>query len=395
MAGDTSIGTNVRRIRRWRGLSLEAAAELAGMSKANLSRIENGHQAVDRRSTLAAIANALQIAPQDLTALPVPAPGNGGVDSSIGEMRRALMAVSAGYPGGEVQPVEQLRARVLDLHAPGRESRLKEIGATLPGLVRDMHASIDAGKDVAKLLELAVLLHTQDTKWWLAMHGAPLDLRWQAAALAQQAAQRRDDVTARGIAAWGMVIDMLACGAFDLAATELNSVDVPTNGDDSMQLAGMLALSRSLVAAADSRPGDVDASLEYATELAERTGQGNAYWLGFGPTNVGLWWMAASLENGDHEHAAGIAESLNPAEHPDTERQAAYWVDYGRALARMRGRRDDAVDALRTAEKLLPVRVIRNPFARETVAELIRRARKDAGGRELRGLAYRMGVTQN
>lgn len=365
------------------------------MSKANLSRIENGHQAVDRRSTLAAIANALQIAPQDLTALPVPAPGNGGVDSSIGEMRRALMAVSAGYPGGEVQPVEQLRARVLDLHAPGRESRLKEIGATLPGLVRDMHASIDAGKDVAKLLELAVLLHTQDTKWWLAMHGAPLDLRWQAAALAQQAAQQRDDVTARGIAAWGMVIDLLASGSFDLAATKLNSVDVPTTDNDSMQLAGMLALSRSLVAAADSRPGDVDTSLEYATKLAERTGQGNAYWLGFGPTNVGLWRMAASLENGDHEHATGIAESLNPAEHPDTERQAAYWVDYGRALARRRGRRDDAVKALRTAEKLLPVRVIRNPFARETVAELIRRARKDAGGRELRGLAYRMGVTQN
>lgn len=70
-------------------------------------------------------------------------------------------------------------------------------------------------------------------------------------------------------------------------------------------------------------------------------------------------------------------------------------MDYGRALARMPDHRDEAVQALRTAEDLLPVRLLRSPFARETVAELLHRARKDAGGRELRGLAYRMGVTQN
>ncbi len=44
------------------------------------------------------------------------------------------------------------------------------------------------------------------------------------------------------------------------------------------QLDGMLALSRSLVAAADKRLSDVDAPLEYATDLATRTGEGNAYW---------------------------------------------------------------------------------------------------------------------
>jgi hypothetical protein len=58
----------------------------------------------------------------------------------------------------------------------------------------------------------------------------------------------------------------------------------------------------------------------------------------------------------------------------------------------MRGRQDDAVRALRTAEELFPMRVLRNTFARETLAELLYRSRRDAIGMELRGMAYRAGL---
>jgi len=67
-------------------------------------------------------------------------------------------------------------------------------------------------------------------------------------------------------------------------------------------------------------------------------------------------------------------------------------TDLGRGLASDRGRRGDAVKALRTAEQLAPQRVRANPYVRETVTDLLRLARRDAGSRELRGLAYRMGV---
>jgi hypothetical protein len=82
-----------------------------------------------------------------------------------------------------------------------------------------------------------------------------------------------------------------------------------------MQLAGFLALRRSIIAAAAGRPGDVDASVEYATDLAERTGEGNTYGLGFGPIKVGLYRMSGLLEIGDNERAAGVAESLSPEAH--------------------------------------------------------------------------------
>jgi hypothetical protein len=185
---------------------------------------------------------------------------------------------------------------------------------------------------------------------------------------------------------------MLAAGAFALAETELDSVTVPTNTSEGMQLDGMLALSRSLVAAADKRPGDMQAPLEHAAQVAERTGQGNAFRMGFGPVNVGLWRMAGALEAGDPDHVIQVAESLRPQEHPSRERRATYWMDYGRALARVR-RRDQAVMALRRAEDLFPMRVLRNAFVCDVIAELLPHYRRDdAVGRELRGMAFRAGL---
>ncbi|MDQ3988506.1 MAG: hypothetical protein M3291_04790 [Actinomycetota bacterium] len=63
-----------------------------------------------------------------------------------------------------------------------------------------------------------------------------------------------------------------------------------------------------------------------------------------------------------------------------------------RGLATIRGRETDAVEALRRAEVLAPQRTRTNPYVREAVTDLLRRARRDAGGRELRGLANRIGI---
>ncbi|MBV8542110.1 MAG: helix-turn-helix transcriptional regulator [Pseudonocardiales bacterium] len=387
-----TIGARLRRIRNSRGKSLEVIAGLAGISRASLSRIERGERALDSRSETVALANALQISPTDLTRLPVPAPGNGDTDAAVGAVRQALSAVSRNRSGGQVLPIDALRIRVRDLLDALRQCRLAEVGAQLPALTRDLHASIAAGRDVAQLLDLAVVLHTQGSHSWLRVMGAGVDLRSLAVLMARQAAENRDEPTMRGLAVFGDGLVMLAAGDFELARDELDSVTVPTNTSESMQLAGMLALCRSLVASVDKRPADVDAALDYASELAQRTGEGNAYWLGFGPTNVALWRMTDVLEGGDHERVVTIAERLNPRVHPNRSRQAAYWIDYGRALARLRGRQDDAVMALRRGETLSPLHTQRNPFVREVLAELLVRARRDAAGRELRGMAYRAGL---
>jgi transcriptional regulator with XRE-family HTH domain len=68
-------------------------------------------------------------------------------------------------------------------------------------------------------------------------------------------------------------------------------------------------------------------------------------------------------------------------------------VHYGRALSRLRGRRDDAVWALRRAELISPHQVQRDPLARDIVGELLARTRRDSPvGRELRRMAARAGL---
>jgi transcriptional regulator with XRE-family HTH domain len=209
----------LRQIRESRGKSLRVVAGLSGvLSAASLSRIENGLRALDRRSEIVALANVLQIAPSELTRLPVPAPENGDADSATDAVRLALMAVSHDQPGGQVVPVDVLRARVTALlDARCRCDRQDEAVAALPELIRDVHTSIAAGHDVAALLDLTVLLHAGGTNQLLRVVGAPLDLRSQAATLAQQAARERDAPIAMGIATVGSVSVMLTAGAFDLA----------------------------------------------------------------------------------------------------------------------------------------------------------------------------------
>jgi hypothetical protein len=66
--------------------------------------------------------------------------------------------------------------------------------------------------------------------------------------------------------------------------------------------------------------------------------------------------------------------------------------EVGRALAAEKKTRDKAVRVLVRAEQIAPQRIHNDLFVRETVAGLLRQARRDAGGRELRGLAWRMGL---
>ena len=387
-----TIGARLRQIRNSRGKSLRVVAGLSGViSAAGLSRVENGLRALDSRSEIVALANVLQVAPSELTRSSVPAPGN-GEGEAVKAVRRALIAVTRNDPAGQVVPVDVLRTRVAALAAVQRECDHEQVGRELPALIRDLHTSMAAGRDRGELLAQAVLLHVQGTHAFLHDVGASPDLRWQAATLARQAAHEHGAPDVLGLAAFGAANGLLAAGEFDMAEAELASVVVPTTTGAAEQLDGMLALSRSLVAAADKRLGDVDAPLDYAAELAQRTGEGAAYGLEFGPTNVGVWRMSVSLEARDFAHAVSVAEGLRPELLPSATRRAAYWADYGRGLARVRGRQDDAVKALRKAELISPARVQRHPFVREVLAELLARSRRDALGRELRGMAYRAGL---
>jgi hypothetical protein len=142
------------------------------------------------------------------------------------------------------------------------------------------------------------------------------------------------------------------------------------------------------------RGGDSADHLDEAAAMAERVsgagrGFGNLY---FGPDNVGIWRLSIAVELGEAGRAREIARLVEPSHVPSAVRQAMFWADLGRGMAQDRSTRDKAVGALMRAEKIAPQRIRTNPFVRETVADLMRRTQRDAVGRDLRGMAYRMGI---
>jgi transcriptional regulator with XRE-family HTH domain len=187
-----TIGKRVRQIRYARRKSQAVVAGLAGISTGHLSRIESGKRALDRRSLIIGLANALEIAPSDLTSLPVPGPGDGDTDAAVKAIRLALIAASRNRLHGEPVPLDVLQRRVQQIRETRRRCGFGAVGGELPGLIRDIHSTITAGSDVKALVELAVVLHVHVTLMWLRDSGASVDLRWQAAALAQDLAEHLD-----------------------------------------------------------------------------------------------------------------------------------------------------------------------------------------------------------
>jgi hypothetical protein len=194
------------------------------------------------------------------------------------------------------------------------------------------------------------------------------------------------------VSAYGTALGLLAAGAFDLASRTLAAVELPLITIEDLQLAGSLALASSLISAARKNQAERTSALDYAVELAERTGETNLLGFGFGPANVAVWRMQGALEVGEHAEAATIAETVSPDAMLVRARQAVYWREYGRALAHLPKRRADAVLMLRRAEQISPEHVHRHPFTRSTLAELLARSNRDTADRELRGMAYRAGL---
>ncbi len=198
------------------------------------------------------------------------------------------------------------------------------------------------------------------------------------------------------MAAFGVADVLLFSGAFDLGQAELDSLTLPPTTADNAALAAQANALHAVAAALGGRPDDAAAPMDVAVELGERfgaTGETDSLGFVFGPTDAGVNRMWLALDAGEPDQAVSIAQQTQPERHPFLVNRSYYWIHYGRALARVRRRHDDAVAALRAAEDIFPAKVHRDPLVRDVVAELLTRSRRDSPmDRDLRGMAYRAGL---
>jgi hypothetical protein len=218
-----------------------------------------------------------------------------------------------------------------------------------------------------------------------------------AARAVQQCAETLDNPVWLGYAAWwhGHATSHLNRAAHyrrSVAAAE--NLTSRLDSSDALQACGLLHLSAAWAAGAQADHDAAATHLDEASTLAARMDTEVGTWadLWFGPTNVGIWKTSIALERCEHGQALQAAQAVHPELLPATVHQAGFWADVGRALAADKKSRDKAVRVLVHAEQLAPQRIRHDVLVREVVAGLLRHARRDAGGRELRGLAWRMGV---
>jgi len=388
------IGRRLREIRSWRGLSLTVTAELAGLSAGYLSRIERGLRPVQRRATLEALASALRVSPSEITGQPYPPSSASEVvaHSAAPALRAVLRDIELGEPptGAAPRPLAELRAEVSGVDAASAACDYAALGQMVPGLLGELHTLAEGSGEVRRLL--AETLHAA---FYLAKDLGHGDLAWIVAGHLHATTAALDDPT------WGALADFVRAHAMvglqarerGLALAERSAETLEPDDGAAGQVYGMLHLSAALQSAVIGVANGARVHLAEAAETAARTGDGTFGGLNFGPRNVGVWRVALALELGEPGRVPELARDVDVAAIPSAGRQATFYGDVGRGLANIRGREEQAVEALRRAEVLAPQRTRTNPYVRESVTDLLRRARREAGGRELRGLAYRIGLS--
>ena len=142
---EPTIGRRLREVRYWRRKSQRAVAELAGLSESYLSHLERGERPLDRRSTLEALAAALDVAPGELTGSHelIAGEGMGEVHAVVVALRVALADNSLDDPADDAtRPWPELAA---DLHRVNSDLRPRAdyaaLGLVLPDLIADLHAT--------------------------------------------------------------------------------------------------------------------------------------------------------------------------------------------------------------------------------------------------------------
>ncbi|OXM69610.1 helix-turn-helix domain-containing protein [Amycolatopsis vastitatis] len=389
------IGQRVRELRIWRGLSLEVTAQLAGISYGYLGQIERNEKPVARRQTLEGIARALKVHPGEFTNRPL-GPGS-TVSSAAHAHLEAIEAVLTEYWPGEVpddaptRPWKQVRAELTKLIDELRpQSQYEAMAELVPNLIRDLLRH--AGKPRQRSAALKGLIGTYHATGRVTSALNAAHLGHLAAERVSQTAKLLEDPEWLGVASWTRAHYISSLSRNRQYELAVEATDAPGSRLESR---GMSHLTAALAKAAQGDEDTAKAHLAEAGDMATSLGLANSAWgagtMNFGTSNVGIWRVTLGVELGA---GAGIAEVARDVEWQSISisRQGAYWMELGRGLVEDKRTVKAGLEAFLKAEELTPEQFHANAFVRDAVVTMLGKARRDAGGVELRGLAYRLGV---
>jgi transcriptional regulator with XRE-family HTH domain len=385
MNDDEGIGRRIRRYRRSRGLSLDQAAGLAGISKPYLSRLERGERSLNSRALLDRISSALQVPVPDLTDQPYSARGKALADVPPGvhETRLALLDPS-GPPRSELEIAAGVDGLDLLMNSsdPVRQARV------VPDLLRwTQQSALTLGTPAA--YERVVIAAYAAV--FLMRNLGEYDLAWMAAEKMRSAAEQTGDPATLGFAAYAQAHALGAAGALHRARAAAQAA--PGKGAEGLAAYGSCLLVAASTSATLGEIDDARALVADAGRLAARLDEPAliSRHTSFTSWNVTMHRVSIEVEGGNPAAAVDAARPLTERPVANRERMSYLWVDVGRAFEQL-DRRPEAIEAFRRAERAAPLRVRLSPVVRDSVSALLDKSHRRAGGADLRGLAERCGV---
>ncbi|MGH3625124.1 MAG: helix-turn-helix domain-containing protein [Sciscionella sp.] len=394
------IGERVQVKRRRLGISLEVLAGLSGLDKGFLSRVENGKRLLDRRSHLVAVATALRTSPAELFGVPYPMdhPARSAAHDRVPAIRLAFLRSSLDRPMDvPVRPLPALAAQAGTVSELAQACDYDLCGQLLPTLLIELHVHVAAATDEpARTEALRLLADACHAAFMVTKSLGFADLAWLTAERHDHATKQLGDPVYMALSVFLRSHSLMPAGAHEEALSFSSpAADVlqpQIAGSEAAQLYGMHHLTCAFASAVLGDANQARSHVAEADEIAARVGEGEAHHLYFGPTNVGIWRTAIGVELGEGAKVAEYAAAINPGAVRSTGRRASLYADVGRGMAQERGKEREALAAIRQAEELAPQWVPTDPVLRDIVTGMLDRAKATAGGSDLTGLAWRMGI---
>ncbi len=204
-------------IRRRRGLSLDTAAGLAGISKSFLSMLENGRRRFERRGLLEDLAGALGCSVVDLTGQPYLPPDRASADAlaSLHRLRETIYDTGLNdAPELPARPVDQLAVATRQANEYRDAGQYAPAGHNLGTLLAELHSYTATGGTGTRRAALPVLVEARHVAAAVAEAIGHQDLALACAVREMEAARALgDDPTVAGLAGYGLAQTWLRVGA--------------------------------------------------------------------------------------------------------------------------------------------------------------------------------------
>jgi transcriptional regulator with XRE-family HTH domain len=381
-------------------MSQAVLAGLAGRSESWLSQVERGKRGIDSHRVLVRLAEVLRVEVEEIAG-----PGGSGEASARAypaavRIEQAMVGYgTTGEPAGQPDrgaALDHLRAEARAAYERYQATRYDAAAEVLPGLIRRVEALSRTSPASVATCELRASVY--DTAAALLNRVGEPFLAWAAADRAMSAAEYSGEPLLAALGAWRL--SYVIGGrkhpqqALDLAMSAAAALERMMRSPSPVQLSvyGALHLAGATAAAAIRDQATASSLLARARGIAEETGDANHMGTGFGPANVEIHAISASLRLGDARAAAETGEALDIEMIPANlvGRRTQVHLDLACAYA-MRRKDAAAVNLLLAAERLSPQLVRYDQRTREVLTGLLRREHRPSTP-ELRPLAHRAGV---